>query len=641
MRVPLPRRPSTAGTFTLALCLVLAGGPPAPAAGTAGPAGRWEGATLAGRFTQGGQTFPFSASRGAGPAAAAAARLEGFDAFVETAMKEFEVPGLALAVVMDGKVVHAKGYGLRDVAHDLPVTTRTLFAIGSSTKAFTTFVMATLVDEGRLEWDRPVVDYIPGFRMQDEVATRRLTPRDLVTHRSGLPRHDLVWYNNAGATRKELVERLAHLAPYRDLRAEFHYQNLMYLTAGHLVEVLTGKSWEEAVRERILDPLGMTASNFSVLDSQRAEDFARGHERRDEQVREVPFREITNMGPAGSINSNVEEMARWLLVHLGGGRFGGRTLLSRPTLDDLQAPHMALAVPPEKPETPQRSYALGWFVEPYRGHNRLHHGGNIDGFSAMVSFLPQDGIGMVALANMGGTPLPELLMRHAMDRLLDLPAKDWAGEALGKREKALAAEKEAKAKKEIARVAGTKPAHPLAEYAGEYANPGYGPLKVALENGRLIAEYNGIEAPLEHWHFEVFSGAKGGKDPDLEDVKLMFLTNWRGEVDAVAAPSEPEVEEIVFKRRPDTRMSDPAFLRQYLGTYELAGETLTVEIKGSVLIAVLPGQPAYELVPGRLHEFTLRRFSTISLRFVVDPEEGATEIQVSQPEGVYTARRAK
>ena len=227
------------------------------------------GAKISGDFMQGGAKLAFALERKAAPAAAAREALAGFDDIVTDSMKRLEVPGMAIAIIKDKEVVYSKGFGYRDVEKQMPVTPDTLFAIGSSTKAFTSFVLGTLVDQGKLEWDKPVRNYIPWFRLYDPAIGEHLTPRDLLTHRSGLPRHDLVWYNNYAASRKYLVERLAYLEPSADLRERFQYNNLMFLTAGYLTEVITGQKWEEAIRERILQPLGMTRTNFTVEDSQK------------------------------------------------------------------------------------------------------------------------------------------------------------------------------------------------------------------------------------------------------------------------------------------------------------------------------------------------------------------------------------
>jgi CubicO group peptidase (beta-lactamase class C family) len=596
-----------------------------------------DGKAIAGDFTQGGQTFPFQLQSAPAPSDAAQQALEGYDELVEQALREFEVPGAAVAVVVDGKVVLSKGYGLRDLDKKTQVTSKTLFAIGSATKAFTTFVMGQLVDEGELDWDKPVTGFLPGFRLQDRTATELITPRDLVTHRSGLPRHDLLWYN-AKLSRREMVERLPYLEPNQTLRAKFQYNNAMFLTAGYLVEHITGKSWEDNVRQRVFEPLGMERSNFSVLDSQKSDDFAQPHSERKDKLQTIPFRVITNVGPAGSINSCVEDMARWLLLHLGSGKFGETSLIQPATLADMHSPQMPTGDSVERPEISQASYGLGWFVDTYRGHKRLHHGGGIDGFITMVTLLPQDGIGVVAFINRDGVNLPELLVRHALDRLLKLEPIDWKGEALARRTKGKEAQKEAKSKKESARKRGTKPAHKLEEYAGRYEHPGYGTLLVEQRDGRLEMTYNEIVSPLEHWHYEAFNVAEGAKDPVFENLKLLFQTDVKGNVAALAVPFEPQVEDIVFQRRPDDRLSDPEYLGRFTGDYELAGDVFTVGLSGNVLTLNIPGQPQYHLVPGLGGEFTVKEYSIVSLSFQTDDKGNVTALQLNQPEGVYTAR---
>ena len=297
--------------------------------------------TLAGEFTQAGQKYPFRLARAADAAVSSANALEGFDDFVDGARKTWNVPGLAVAIVQDGEVVLAKGYGVRDVAGNLPVTPDTLFAIGSSTKAFTVMSLAVLVDDGKLDWDTPVQAYLPRFALQDECASAGMTPRDLVTHRSGLPRHDLVWYN-APLTRAELFERLRYLEPNAGFRSKWQYQNLMFLTAGYLAGEVSGRSWEDLVRARIFDPLGMTSSNFSVLESRKTADFAKPYTRKEKKTSEIPFRNIDVVGPAGSINSNLNDMARWLKLQLSDGSLGGRRVVGAANLEQMHEPQMVM-----------------------------------------------------------------------------------------------------------------------------------------------------------------------------------------------------------------------------------------------------------------------------------------------------------
>jgi CubicO group peptidase (beta-lactamase class C family) len=300
-----------------------------------------DGRSLSGTFAQGGQSFPFTLQRSVEPSAAAALALEGFDEFVSAAMKSWNVPGLAVAIVRDGTVVLAKGYGLRNVRSNLPVTADTVFAIGSSTKAFTTMAMGILVEEGKLDWDEPVTKYLPRFALMDTFAGERMTPRDLVTHRSGLPRHDLAWYN-ATLSRRELVERLPHLEPNAGFREKFQYQNLMYLTAGYLAGEVDGTSWEDVLRSRLLEPLGMKNSNFAVSDSQKTPDFATPYTLKEKAPIDVPFRIIDAVGPAGSINSTANDMAKWLQLHAGGGVVDGTRVVAARQIQEMHRPQMVI-----------------------------------------------------------------------------------------------------------------------------------------------------------------------------------------------------------------------------------------------------------------------------------------------------------
>ena len=595
-------------------------------------------AKISGEFTQGGQGFPFSLSREVSPKIKAKKALAGFDKIVERGLEELNVPGAAVGIVKDDEVILAKGYGFRDVGNEIPMTADTLLAIGSASKAFTTFAMGVLVDEGKLEWEKPVRHYIPWFRLYDTFASERLTPRDLVTHRSGLPRHDLSWYNNYDASREEFVRRLAHLKPSADLREKFQYNNLMFLTAGYLVEVLTGKEWEDAIRSHVFDPLGMKRSNFSVEDSQKDDDFALPYREREGKIEKIPFRNISNIGPAGSINSCANEMSRWLLVHLNRGKIEGEQIIGPQTIQDMHLIHMPTGGTPAIPEVTPASYGLGWFVDTYRGHSRVHHGGNIDGFSALVSMLPRDGVGVVVLVNKNGSALTELLVRHAYDLVLGAEPTDWVGEAA--KEKAVGEEvaEEAREKKESRRKPGTKPAHELEGYTGDYFHPGYGDLKVSLEDGEILFTFNGITTPLEHWHYETFNG-KRGDDPTFEDMKLTFRTDVNGNVAALEAPFEPTLEEIVFDKKPDARFFDPDFLQKFVGKYQLATQTLTISLKGNSLTLYIPGGDELDLVPQVGDEFVLKQAKIVSLSFKFDDEGNVVALELYQPDGVYEAKR--
>ena len=598
-----------------------------------------DGESITGTFSQGGGAFDFTMTRGASRAAKAVDALGGFDDFVNQALDDWLTPGLAIAIVVEDEIVLAKGFGLRDIDKKLPVTTKTLFSIGSSTKAFTTFVLAALIEEGRMEWDKPVTNYLPDFRLYDEYATQHITPRDLVTHRSGLPRHDLAWYNSP-ATREQLYHRLRFLQPNEELRAKWQYNNLMYMTAGYLIEQLTGDTWEDAVRERIFKPLGMNSSSFEKLEQGQATEGAVGYQEKDDKIERMNYRLIANVGPAGSIDSNVEDMAWWVMLHVGDGRINGKRIIGETALEELHTPQIVIPGIPTKPEESPRSYAHGWMTNTSRGHFQVAHGGNIDGFSALVTLFPRDKVGVVALANKNASPLPALATRQAVNLIFGHDDPNWYAEALEKRAKAKESQEDADEKKEIVRKTGTHPAHDLEAYAGEYDHPGYGTLTIELEGEKLRMVYNNIETPLAHWHYEVFNGLENPDDRAFEDHKIRFLTNMKGDVSGVASRFEMLVDEIIFARKPEAVMSDPEYLAKFLGTYELAGQQITVGIKGDVLTLHVPGQPRYELEPDRDDEFNLKGVAGFSVKFFKDEDE-TWIARFHQPNGVFDAKRTR
>lgn len=602
-----------------------------------------DGTRIEGQFTQSGQTFPFKLVRPTvtGPTdEELAAHLR---EYIPKLLDTWKVPGVAVAVVRDGKVVLTEGYGYRDLEKKVPVTAETLFAIGSSSKAFTTAALGVLVDEGKLDWDKPVRTWMPNFKLHDPFATERMTPRDLVSHRSGLPRHDLMWYGTP-ATRAELVSRLGDLEPNAEFRTRWQYQNLMFMTAGYLVEQVSGKSWEDFVRERLFTPLGMTASDFSVTQLQTVENRALGYREKSEEegggMEQMPYRNIDAIGPAGSINSNVVDMAKWVQLHLGNGTWEGKPILTKNTLDELHRPVIlldsaggsAVAALLQDENLPFMTYALGWFVQPYRGHLVVHHGGNIDGFSAFVTMLPKERHGLVILTNLNGTPAPIVLANHVFDRLLGLPEKDWSGKLKAVRDEIRQAAKLAEQAGDEGRKTGTKPAHKLDEYAGVYTHPSYGDLRIEQEGKGLALSFNALQkTPLEHWHYEVWNV----KDGDGEGTKVNFQTNVQGDVDRLSLPLESSVAEIVFTRKPLELAAEQ--LRRFEGQYELPGTMVTVELKpGNRLTVTVPGQPTYDLIPYRANEFSLKGLTGFSLRF---EEENGTVKSASfiQPNGTFRA----
>lgn len=596
------------------------------------------GDSISGDFRQGAGRFTFVLKRVT--AQGGLQKLAGVDTLIASALRTFRVPGMGVGVIHRNQVIWSRGFGVRDVARNLPVTDHTLFAIGSATKAFTPFALGILADSGRFSFDRPARDYLPGLQLWDDFATARLTPRDMMTHRSGLPRHDLAWYNNTRLTREEMFERLRHFEPNRQLREQWQYNNMMFVLSGFMLGRIAGEPWEDAIRRLVLAPLQMDETNFSVTVSQRSDDHALPYRERGDSIVLVPFRNLDAVGPAGSINSNVDDMLNWVRVHLGLGRFEGNQVIQPATLRDLHSPHMIIPGIPLQPELAPAAYGLGWFVQQYRGHTRVAHGGNIDGFSALVTLFPREELGIVVLTNLNGTPLPDLVTNTIADRLLEEPARAWIAEAAVRRGVARTVNDAAQKRLAAERQQNTRPSHPLAAYAAEYEHPGYGVLRISQQGNRLAAQFNGIETPLEHWHYDVFNGLENPADPTFHNMKYLFTQDLRGRIDGVTVAFEPNVEPIRFARRPDAALRDPAVLATLAGTYTLNGATpVRVDRRGHDLTLEIPGQPVYALHPEQDYEFRLGELNGFRVRFVRNEKGEVKEMQLVQPNGVFVAVR--
>lgn len=468
---------------------------------------------------------------------------------VQEAMAEWRIPGVAVSIVKDGEVVMNAGFGLRDIEGNLPMTENTLLAIGSCSKAFTATAIAMLVDEGLVEWDRPVRDYMPTFGMYDPLADAGITPRDLLCHRCGLPGHDFLWYNTHQVSRRELVERIRYLQPTRGFRAEFQYQNLIYAAAGYLVEAVTGQTWEDFVRERIFAPLGMKTSNFSVDDMPKADDYSLPYELQDGQVRLMDYAKIDNIGPAGSINSSVSEMAQWVLLQLRTGKYGDQQLVSEKNFRQIHMPHTVVNDPVRQRIYGNQlmAYALGWLVQFHRGHQLIWHSGGIDGFIANVSFMPEINAGAVVLTNLNVNRMVPGLVFTIYDRLRGLEDADWNAHY-----QKLVAEmeqeaQEAEQKFDAARIPDTKLSHPLDDYTGTFAHPGYGAITVTRQGEGLQQTYNDLTHEMKHYHYDTFETIF---EIEMRQHRLTmtYTTDAQGKLVSLGVPFEPQLAPITFTR---------------------------------------------------------------------------------------------
>jgi CubicO group peptidase (beta-lactamase class C family) len=551
-----------------------------------------------------------------------------------TEQARFNDVGFAVAVVKDDEVVLERGFGLRDKDAQLPATERTLFAIGSSTKAFTATVIAALVGDGKLEWDKPVREYLPYFKLQDPVASELITPRDLLCHNSGLPRHDLLWYGNYSASRRELIERLRYLEPTKTFREVWQYNNLMYMTAGHLAgETLGGISWEDAVRQRLLEPLGMTRTGFSVQEMSTADDWSKAYKDDDGKQVELPLRDLGVCGPAGSINSCVRDMVAWLRVNLSEGRLGDQQVIAADAVKTMHAVHMHMpggGLDDLFPERQAIGYGLGWFIESYRGERIVHHGGNIDGFSAMVMFAPRRRAGVVVLTNGNGTFLRDVAAYRVMDELFGLEPLPW-GERFHQLITAMkAGGKQAKEHRDANRIEAPA-SRPIEAFAGRYRNPGYGDVEFVLDGGKLRARYNSHDVDVEHRHYDVFE--LKFTQPQEGAIPATFTGDTEGEIAAVQIPFEGTVKPIVFERVPPELSA--ADIAGFAGEYVMEPMRLIIELEGEALTGrLLPVSGGrFTLVPYRGTTFKVKEQESTTVEFVSGPDGDKA---VVQPLGVFS-----
>lgn len=465
------------------------------------------------------------------------------DRLVEASLKTWASPGAAIAIIENGQIVHVKGYGVRETGKPEPVTADSLFEIASTTKAFTALTVALLVDDGKLDWDDPVRRHYPSFRLHDPLANENVTVRDLLCHRTGLPRHDAFWYKT-NLSRAEVIERIGSAKPNKQFRQQYQYQNIMFLTAGELVGRVAGTTWDDFVRQRVFAPLGMSRTTTSFSEAVKRTDRAMPHRKAKSQVTSFDWVNFDNVGAAGCINSSARDLAEWVKLHVSNGDFDGQRIVSAKNLEETYQPHMVIRADTASkllnPDTTQNTYALGWNIAHYRGHRILGHAGVLDGFRARITLIPETRSGIVVLANLGRTTLPESVTNSLVDLLLKLPAKDWDSYLKAEVDKQDAEEARKQREKIAKRAKDTKPAKPLADYAGTYAEPAYGTVEVKADNGNLLIKWLNFTAKLEHWHYETFR-AKATNPLQNEDAVFAL--------DAAGKPTSLRFLEADFRRK--------------------------------------------------------------------------------------------
>jgi CubicO group peptidase (beta-lactamase class C family) len=478
------------------------------------------------------------------------------DRHVARVMREFQVPGIGLAVVKDGKVVAARGYGVRRLGDTARVDARTRFGIASNTKAFTATALALLVEEGKLEWDAPVVRYLPAFAMYDPFVTRELTVRDLLVHRSGLGlgAGDLLWWPMSTVDRREMNRRLRFIRPATSFRTAYAYDNVLYNVAGELIETVSGETWEDFVGRRIMARVGMTASSpraSAAAEARTGGNVAATHAPVEGVVREVAPFTTDNANPAAGITAGAEDMARWLLVQLDSGRLADGSRLYSPRsareMWTLVTPMPIGAPPPELAFSRPNfaGYALGFSVRDYRGQKMVTHTGGLPGFVSQLTMIPDLKLGVVVLTNMESGGAFNSITRHVLDHYLGARAPDYA--AIYKRQEA----RGASSADSVVRAAFARrdslstPSLPLSRYAGTYSDPWYGDVTIALEGGKLVMRFAHtpqLVGDLAHFQHDTFV-ARWREREMRADAYVTFALNPDGTIDqAKMAPVSPATD---------------------------------------------------------------------------------------------------
>jgi CubicO group peptidase (beta-lactamase class C family) len=463
------------------------------------------------------------------------------DAYVQTVQKEFEVPGLALAIVKDGKVVIAKGYGVRKMGEADRVDDQTLFGIASNTKAFTATALGMLVEEGKLEWDAPVVKYLPWFQLSDPYVTREITIRDLLVHRSGLGlgAGDLLWWPTSTYDRKEIAKRLKFIPLVRSFRSAYAYDNVLYLIAGEVIETLSGLSWEDFVATRILAKVGMTDSKPRHSDAGGNGNIASTHASVDGKVRPIEPFASDNTNPAGGINASARDIAKWMIVQLDSGRVSDGTRLFSPQTT-VQLWRMVTPIPRGNPP-PELSalrvnfngYALGFGVSDYHGYKFVHHTGGLPGYVSKVAMIPELRLGVAVLTNQESDEAYESITYHVLDQFVGGKKTDWLEVFRNMRARTAARIEIADKMTAEKHDSTSHPSLPLASYAGTYIDPWYGDINIVFENGKLVMKFGhtpSLEGELQHWQYDTFIAR--WKDRELRaDAFVTFALNPDGTVD--------------------------------------------------------------------------------------------------------------
>ncbi len=567
-------------------------------------------------------------------------RLTGFDTYMEQVLKDWNTPGIGVGIVVNDKLVFAKGYGYRDYGNKLPFTPTTLFQIASNSKLFTAVAAGMLVEEGKLAWDKPIREFVPTIEFYNDQLNNNITLRDMLSHRTGVTRHDLIWFKSP-FTREELFEKLRYLEPQEPIRETFLYNNLMFSAVGRIIELKSGRSWEDFVRERELAPLDMSTTTYTISELLKRPDHGVPfREKRDSfELYQIPYYEDTEgVAPAGGIISNIEEMSHWLIALMNDGKYNGKQVLPANVLKATMQPTIGLPNVLGEAlgywEMINEDYGMGRETASYRGRLLTFHGGDLPGFHSQVSFLPNEKIGVIVFViGDHSAPLYNVVSYNVYERLLGMDQTPWSQRLLQLRLANKKAGTEARGKAGADRVPNTKPSHALADYVGDYENPAYGILKIGLQGDQLQFNFHEFQFPLSHFHYDRFD------TPDDEQYgrfSVNFQTDPQGDIGNAAMSLDEAV--VVFTRKPDAL--DSSLQEKLAGPY-LTPAKVKFEVlyqPGTGLSLMFPGGPPRKLIFIKGLQFRTPQSADVIYEFVLLNGQ-VTALKERSPSGEYTFSR--
>ncbi|HKW63303.1 MAG TPA: serine hydrolase [Candidatus Acidoferrum sp.] len=569
-----------------------------------------------------------------------AKKLQGFDVYMEQTLKDWNTPGVGVGIVVGDKLVFVKGYGYRDYEKKLPFTAKTMQPIASNSKLFTAVSAGILVEEGKLTWDKPIKQSVPEIEFYNDQLNNNVTLHDMLSHRTGVTRHDLIWFKSP-FTRRELFDRLKYLEPQEPMRETFLYNNLMFAAVGQVIEMKSGKKWEDFVHERIFTPLGMGTTCYTIADMLKQPDFGVPfREKRDSfELYKIPYYEDTEgVAPAGAVISNIDELSHWLIALMNDGKYDGKQVLPANVLRATLQPAIALPNAAGEAlgywELLNAAYGMGRETASYRGKLLTFHGGDLPGFHSQISFLPNDKIGVIVLViSDHSAPLYNIISYNVYERLLGMDQTPWSQRQLQQRLANKKAATESRTKAGADRVPNTKPSHALADYVGDYENAAYGILKIGLQSDQLQFGFHEFHFPMSHFHYDRFDTPD---DEQYGKFSVNFRTNPQGDVnEAVISLDQAEV---IFTRKPETL--DPKLLEKLVGTY-LTPSKVKFEVQyqpGTGLALVFPGGPPQKLIPVKGLQFRTAQFADIIFEFVVENGQ-VKSLKRRDPSGEFTYPR--